>query len=113
MEKMKHVYILTEHGKTYTDDGLKFVSDHIKKNFGYDGEFMFVMGGAYNKARHLKRELEDHPGSYVVISHEKGIDFLKDKNVEGFTRALGDYPDDTSWHTAVRFFIYDIDLENR
>lgn len=109
----KHVYILTETGRVYTDEGCKVVAEGIKKNFGYDGEIMFVMGEAYNKARNLKRELEDHPGSYVVVSHEKGIDYLKDKNVEGLMRALDDYPDERSWNTVIRFFIDDIDLDNR
>lgn len=79
---MKNVYILTEYGNTYTKEGLKVVTDAIKKNFGYTDEITFVMGAAYIKAKHLKRELEDHP-------------------------------DDTSWYTAIRFFIDDIDLENR
>ena len=109
---MKHVYILTEHGKTYTDEGLKFVAEGIKNHFGYDDEIIFVSGEAYNEAKHLKRELEYHVGSYVVISHEKGIFYLADTNVKGLERALGDYPDETSWNTAVRFFIDDIDYED-
>ena len=47
---IRHIFHFSEKKETYSDEGLKVVAEGIKRNFGYYGELLFVMGYSYNKA---------------------------------------------------------------
>lgn len=97
---MKKVYILTEKGSGYSDEGCEYLAEMLRDQRNETGELSFMMGDAYNKPERLKRYLdEDNGNSYVAFSSERIVIFTDD-SIDVLKRALNDMPEKTSWECA-------------
>jgi agmatine/peptidylarginine deiminase len=65
---MKQVYILTEEGRAFSEEGLEFIKQMILDKCQDTSELLFSMGQAYNRPKHLITELKLHPDSYLAFS---------------------------------------------
>ncbi len=97
-----YVVILTESGDSYTDEGVKYVSNHIHEKFNEMRDLIFMMGPRYNNKQTLKNLLINNPDSYVVISKATSIDYgFGERFVNTMIKWLTEYDamdkDMTSW----------------
>lgn len=99
-----NVYILTEEGREYTQEGCEYITNILKEQFNENNELVFNMGYAYNKPNYLTKELDLHPNSYITISTDHGITTVNPEGIPIFKRALHDFPNQTSWLTACMVF---------
>lgn len=97
---MKNVYILTEEGREYSDEGCTFVENMLRKENNETDRLIFSMGAAYNAPKHLIEQLDKNPESYVIISTEKRIIVISGDNIDVLKQNLSDFPNQTSWQTA-------------
>jgi hypothetical protein len=105
---MTHIYIITEKGKTYSNEGLEYVTNCVKENYGVTDELVFHMGYEYNVAKNLILGLDSHPDGFIVISTDDGISFASNHNPK-IKKALEEHPDDSCWKTFVNYLM---DREN-
>jgi hypothetical protein len=103
MEKTANVFIITKEGRSYSDEGLNYVTDVLKKYFNVTDELIFCMGFEYNDPKFLCQELKQNPDSYIVISRSDGIQFLPTKDVSVACQMLTDHPDESSWELFVKY----------
>lgn len=85
---MKNVYILTEEGRAYSDEGLQYLTALIREQRDDDSELQFRMGATYNVAAVLAYDLEQNPDAYVAISREDGIVMASGGFVSALSREL-------------------------
>ena len=100
------VYILTEEGRAYTDEGIKYVLSQIRNTFNDTSEVVINQGALYNQPDVLSEFLRKDPEhSYVFISHEKGLEIMYDINdINRFIRLLDSVSDDhtTAWEMIMK-----------
>lgn len=101
---MKNVYILTQKGLGYTDEGLAFISESIRKDFEDFSDLRFCMGIAYNNANLLRKELERHSDAYVVISHRNGMEIISERDFDILIEGLIHDTTVSSWSVAYGIF---------
>ena len=101
---MVNVYILTEEGRDYTQEGYNHVASLLKEHFNENNELIFSVGYAYNDPKYLIKEFDLHPNSYIAISTDHGITTVNPDGIPVFKKALGDFPDQSSWKTACMVF---------
>lgn len=70
-----YVIILTQSGDSYTDEGVKYVSNRIHEKYNEKRDLIFMMGPRYNNKQILKNLLINNPDSYVVISKATSVDY--------------------------------------
>lgn len=97
----KNVYILTEEGKAYTEEGIQFLIDTIRNNRNDFCDLVFCQGKLYNDTKYLITELRNNPDAYVVISHAHGIEIIFNDNIETLIKNLMEHPNMTSWQIAM------------
>ena len=97
---MKSVYILTEEGREYSDEGCRYITNMLMEGCGETDQLVFNMGAVYNDPEFLDRELEQNPDCYVVISAWEGIMAIYGDSIKELRKALYDFPGQTSWKTA-------------
>lgn len=108
----KNVYILTEEGSEYSEEGLMYLTEKIEQLSKEKNELVFSMGAIYNDIRKfseiLKMNRDKGDSPYIVISHEK-IDIIYDENIDSMIMALDDFAargiDKTSWQIAMYVFV--------
>ena len=70
----KNVYILTEEGREYSDEGLSYLTEKLGELSHEKNEFVFSMGAIYNDIgkfiEALKINLSKGNYPYIVISHD-------------------------------------------
>lgn len=98
---MKKVYIITEEGRTYSDEGLEYITNEIRNGtFTDSDELSFFMGQEYNKPDVLSGLIEKNiENTYVVISGTTGMFFFDPDKVGQLIEVLRKYPDMTSWES--------------
>lgn len=103
---MANVYILTEEGRTYNEEGTKYVLNQIRTTFNDQSDVNLSEGMLYNKPDVLTRFLKKDPEhSYVFISHDRGLEIMYD--VDDIKRFVGlledpDNENETSWSIIMK-----------
>ncbi len=98
---MKNVFILTESGSSYTDQGCDFITERVRKTYGDDSELTFGSGAIFNDAEHLAKCIDDHPDCYVTISTKDNVITICKDAVEKLREDLKGANGKTSWEVAV------------
>lgn len=98
---MRKVYIITEEGAAYSDEGLEYITNEIRgETFNDSDELTFFMGREYNKPDVLSHLIEKNiEDAYVVISGTTGMFFFGPDKVGQLVEVLREYPDMTSWES--------------
>ncbi len=95
------VFIITKHGSDYTEDGIQYVKQSIKDNFGESRELAIITGLAVNSPKVLRGRLQARPESYVVLSTKNDIIFIPNHNNQticnNIDERLATKPKATSW----------------
>ena len=99
--KTINVYIITEEGRSYTTEGLKYLTGVLEKEFNVKDQLAFLMGWVYNDPDRLIESLKTYPDSYVVVSKKDGIGFVPPDQLDAICEALEDLKPNTSWETLV------------
>ena len=103
---MSQAYILTEEGRTYTQQGVDYVLGQIRNTFKDHDDVTFHQGALYNKPGMLAASLSRDPEhSYVFVSHDKGIEILYDiDDIHQFISLLDDANsvDETAWSIIMK-----------
>ena len=103
---MANVYILTEEGRVYNEEGVRYVLDQIRNTFHDTSDVNLEEGALYNSPDVLAKYLNEDPEhSYVFVSHNKGLEILYDIN--DIKRFLGlledrDNANETSWSIIMK-----------
>lgn len=98
---MKLVFILTETGAAYGEEGILFVSKEINATYGETDELTFMMGDELNDVKTLIALLDDHiEDGYVAISRSDGIMYMPPgEGIWALSGILKEYGGDNSWTT--------------
>lgn len=96
----RNIYILTEGGKAYSDEGCEYITETIRNRINDPCNFVFLMGDNYNDPEELSRELFLHPRSYVVISRKTEITTLSGDAIGILRDQLEETIGMTSWQIA-------------
>ena len=106
IEDTTQVYILTEEGRAYNQEGIDFVLGQIRGKFDDHTDVSVNEGALYNDPDVLARFLRKNPEhSYVFISHANGLEIMYD--VDDINRFAGllenaSDPEETSWSLIMK-----------
>jgi len=111
---MMPVYILTETGKSYTDEGLEYIEKRIAKKHPENDGCIYFMGSDYNDrfelAQRLRADNKNNIFPYIFISTEDDLLSIYCEN--GITNHIAELlecdelEDCTSWESMLE--IYDM-----
>jgi hypothetical protein len=104
MKKAINVFIITEEGRSYNNEGLMCITNVLKEHYNVTDELIFGMGLKYNDPKFLCQELKQNPDSFVAISSAEGIQFIPAPNIPGICQMLTDYPNESSWKLFMKYF---------
>ena len=89
------VYILTETGTDYIEEGIHYMKDLIKKEYNDQNEFVMYTGPILNKPSFLKDRLEKdinaNTSSYVVLSTEDDIIIISPEDNQNICDDINKY----------------------
>lgn len=95
-----NVYILTEEGRAYSDEGIQFVLKMLREEMNCNKEITICQGQIYNNIPFLVNELEKPVDSYIIISTEKMIGAIQPEQIKNFIQNLKNYPEASAWEVA-------------
>ncbi len=98
---MKNLYLLTERGAGFIDEGHKYIRNMLETRLNETDDIMFNEGLILNVPEFLLHELNEHPDCYVAMSSDDSFKVVYGGNIEVFKAALTDHPELTSWEIAV------------
>ena len=52
-KKTQQVYIITKQGKSYTEEGMKYVQEQLEQRYNEKNELIFFAGAEFNKPKSL------------------------------------------------------------
>lgn len=105
-------YIITREGKSYSTEGMVYVTEMLRNNYGVEDELFFYMGGAFNDPESLAEKLDIDSPVAVIVSKREGIYALYNANgMPDVARYLyeGKGTEQTSW----QILCYQIDAHRR
>lgn len=105
--KTANIYILTETGSHYTEEGKQYLMDNMSEKHNI-ADFVFHEGKSYNDPETLIKSLKNTVNPYVVISMDL-ITVLYYGNIDAAIRALNDHKDRSAWETLTKV-IRDLNL---
>ena len=114
---MTNIYILTEHGNDYTDEGILCVKEEIK-DLGITDELQFTTGRTLNKPKVLLELLKDDEPSVVMLSIPNRRIYFYEKNINALVEGLEEQieekgTDDFSVWDSLYVFIMSVDDQMR
>ena len=91
----KLVIILTEHGNSYSTEGLEYLTESIRKCFNDHSDLRFFAGRMLNDMDIFKKYLAEHKeNSYLALSTENGIPIFPCQSYDAIIQFLSEH--DTS-----------------
>ncbi len=88
----KLVIILTEHGSSYSDEGLEYLTESIRKCFNDESDLYFFAGRVLNNMDTFKKYLAEHKeNSYLALSTENGIPIFPCQSYDAIIQYLSEH----------------------
>lgn len=93
------IYIITEEGRSYTDEGLHYIGSVMKDMFDVNfHDIEFNSGVAFNNPELLAKQLEKHEDAYIVVSTKEDIIIIPKTENPAMCHNLRENPNETSWN---------------
>lgn len=105
-KKTKNIYILTETGAAYNDEGVAYVLDIVRNKYHETAPDLSVnMGALYNDPKFMAKELADNPDSYIFVSTAQDIVGIHTPEGTGaLIKNIKNHPEVTVWEAACRTY---------
>ena len=88
----KLVIILTEHGNSYSDEGLEYLTESIREGFNDESDLGFFAGRVLNNMDTFKKYLTKHKeNSYLALSTEHGIPIFPCQSYDNIIQYLSEH----------------------
>ena len=105
-------YIITREGRSYSTEGLEYVTEMLRKGYGVEDELFFYMGAAFNEPGFLAEKLDIDTPVAIIVSTKEGIHAMY--NANGMSDVAyylyeGKDTEQTSWE----ILCYQIDAHNK
>ena len=96
----KLVIILTEHGSSYSDEGLEYLTESIRKCYNDDSDLRFFAGRVLNNIDTFKKYLAEHKeNSYLALSTEHDIPIYASQSYDAIIQFMSEHdPHENAWN---------------
>ena len=96
----KLVIILTEHGNSYSDEGLEYLTESIRKCVHDESDLGFFAGRVLNNMDTFKEYLAKHKeDSYLALSTEHGIPIYASQSYDAIIQFMSEHdPHENTWN---------------
>ena len=88
----KLVIILTEHGSSYSTEGLEYLTESVRKCFNDESDLYFFSGRVLNNMDTFKKYLAEHKeNSYLALSTEHGVPIYASQCYDGIIQFMSEH----------------------
>ena len=96
------VYIITREGKSFNEEGLKFIQNGLKEHFGINTDLAIYTGIGLNSPKVLTKLLKNNPNAYIILSMKDQIGFFPQDINDKLCLNFKNHPNESSWEILMR-----------
>ena len=97
---MTNVHVITKTGKTYTQDGQKWIQDYLAQNYCVTDELWLIMGNISNDPNAYLESLKKYPASYTILSLSDAIIVIPPEHNDDLILDMQEYIQDGDTRTT-------------
>ena len=98
---MRRLYILTQEGRSYTEEGMRYIANKLEEKIGFTDPFVCEAGFILNNPEKMISYLTKFPSAFIVVSTDKDVIITGEEEFnEKFIEALNANPGKSSWEIA-------------
>lgn len=100
---MTEIYILTREGRAYTEEGIRYLTESMSRDYNITGKLRFIQGGDYNNPEYLVQLLDKAENTPVIVLSTKDsiITLTGEHDIKTVKKVLLENPDRTSWESLI------------
>lgn len=105
---MTHVFLLTESGNGFNDQGTDILTEHLREDGLADPKIIFDMGQRLKDPTHLADLLNMHPDAWIIVESDEHSTTILPESIPYILDWLQAYPNQDSWMTIVNGLNYQV-----